>query len=47
MLKLMRKELDNAIKCQMPLAALIDALSLLDGISKVEYPNEPSQKKAI
>ena len=45
MLKLMRNELNNALKRNMPLAALVDALSLLDGISKVEYPNETSQRK--
>lgn len=31
------------MKNNMPMAALIDALSLIDGISKVEYPSEKQQ----
>lgn len=40
MLKMMRKEVDAALDNKLPLSALIAALSLLDGVSKVEYSSE-------
>lgn len=40
MLKMMRKEVDVALDNKLPLSALIAALSLLDGVSKVEYSSE-------
>ncbi|MBQ8805917.1 MAG: hypothetical protein IJZ68_05490 [Bacteroidaceae bacterium] len=44
MLKMMRKEIDTALQNNLPLSAMIAALSLIDGVSKVEYPHVQSQK---
>lgn len=43
MLIRMRSEIDAALQNNLPLSAMIAALSLLDGVSKVEYPNVNSQ----